>query len=80
MSVATRDNPKGQRFDTLGGYFGAFAPQMDAFINAIATGVRGSGSCSNALGEVLVARAIEKSHKTRRWEKVSLDNLLDQEQ
>ena len=80
MSVVTRDNPKGQRFDSLGGFFGAFTPQMDAFINAMATGLRGSGSCSNALGEVLVARAIEKSHTTRRWEKVSLENLIDQEQ
>lgn len=75
MSVITRENPKGQRFDNLGGFFGGFGPQMRAFLVAIATGSREISSCSEALREVLVARAIEKSIESRQWEKVDVENL-----
>ena len=39
-------------------------------------GRRVRGSARWALGEVMVAKALYKSTETRRWESVTLDNLL----
>ena len=39
-------------------------------------GRRVRGSAQWALGEVMVANAIYKSNRSRKWEAVTLDNLL----
>lgn len=39
-------------------------------------GRRVRGSARWALGEVMIANAIYKSNESRRWEPVTLDNLL----
>lgn len=70
--------PGGDRsYDTLGGYSGAFLPQMQSFVDA----VLGSGPVINTvehcLGEVLVAKAIYKSLATKKWEKTTIDNLIN---
>ncbi len=77
MSVITTSNPEGKRFDSLGGYNKGFSQQMKEFLRAIDEGKRGVDSCQEALGEVLVAKAVYKSVHTRKWECTTLDNLLD---
>ena len=79
MSVVTKSKPEARRFDSLGGYSAGFAPQMEVFLKAIVKGERSMDSCRDALGEVLVANAIYKSLRTKKWERPSLDNLLDNE-
>ncbi len=77
MSVITTNNPEGKRFDSLGGYNKGFSQQMKEFLRAIDEGQRGVDSCQEALGEVLVAKAVYKSVHTRKWERTTLDNLFD---
>lgn len=77
MSVMTTSNPEGQRFDSLGGFSGGFLPQMRKFLTAIYEGKKSTESCYQALGDVLVAQAVYKSVRTRKWESATLDNLLE---
>ncbi len=75
--MVTITNPKGTRFDSLGGYSKAFLPQMKEFLKRICEGRRSVESCQSALEEVLIANAVYKSLQTRKWETTSLENLLD---
>ena len=64
---------------SLGGYNGAFAPQMDVFLRAVVggRGLEGMYGPRRCLGEVLVAHAVYKSLKSKKWEKPSLENLME---
>lgn len=62
---------------SLGGYLAAFPPQMELFLEAVVGGGRvGEASAQEALQEVLVANAVYKSLQTKRWESVTVENLM----
>lgn len=79
MSVCTHASPDGEHLGNIGGYTAAFVPQMDVFLRAAANGggLEERYGARKALGEVLLAHAVYKSLESRRWEKVSMSNLLD---
>ena len=79
MSVRTHAHPEPDELGSLGGYTGAFFPQMETFLRAIVEGAAGElrDNPVQALQEVLVAKAIYKSVTTKRWEAVSVENVID---
>ena len=57
----------------------SFFPQMENFLQAITDGNKEKNCTENptqALREVLVAKAIYKSMSSKKWEQVNLENLL----
>ena len=79
MSIRTRAHPEVKEYGSLGGYTGAFPPQMETFLKAIVEGSTEEirANPMQALQEVLVAKAIYKSVTTKRWEAVNVENLID---
>lgn len=79
LSVRTHAHPEAEEYGSLGGYTGAFPPQMETFLRAIVEGVTEEvmGNPTQALQEVLVAKAIYKSVKTKHWEAVTVENAID---
>ena len=76
MTVCNHDNPDGYQIASLGGFSAAFVPQMEMFLDAVASGNKLPESGTEALKEVMVAMATYKSVRSRKWEQVTIDNLL----
>ena len=76
MSLRTTENPEGVELGSQGGYSAAFAPQMDTFLQAIVEGNSLAHSGQQALGEVLVAKAIYKSVVSKQWEQINVDSCV----
>jgi len=80
LSLRTQAARQGQHWPSLGGYSAAFLPQMQLFLAAVEgegeEREKARGTARWALGEVMVAKALYKSHDTRKWEAVTIDNLL----
>lgn len=70
VTVFDSDHPRGERHE-LGGYLASYAAEMDDFVRAIADGVPFAASAEHALGELLMAHALYRSHSSGRWEEIS---------
>ena len=79
MSLRTRAHPEAKGYGSLGGYTGAFPPQMETFLRAIVEGTTEEIKANpmQALQEVLVAKAIYKSVTTKHWEAVNVENVIE---
>ena len=76
LTCVTNHTPNSTTYDTLGGYLASFQPQMQEFVDTVLYNKPVKNTVEYAMGEIMVATAIYKSVKTKRWEKVSLENLL----
>ena len=77
MSYCNSSTPEGVHLPSLGGFSGAFAPQMEIFVGKVAQGETGrTDSAEMAMREVLLAQAVYKSCKTKQWEELTIQNLL----
>jgi len=63
---------------SLGGFSGAFAPQMAEFVRRVVEGKTCgcTDSVDAAMKELLLAHAIYKSVRTKKWEELSINNLI----
>ena len=79
MTYRTCSTPEGVQLASLGGFSGAFVPQMEVFVKKVIQGETGrTDSLEKAMRELLLAQAVYKSLKTKQWEELTLDNLLHQ--
>ena len=76
LTCVTNHTPNSTTYDTLGGYMASFQPQMQAFVDAVLYNKPVKNTVEYAMGEIMVAMAVYKSIKTKKWEKVTLENLI----
>ena len=78
LCYKTCSTPEGVQMLPLGGFLAAFVPQMAEFVRLVVEGKM--CGCTNsveaAMKELLLAQAVYKSVRTKQWEELSIDNLI----
>ena len=54
----------------------SFQPQMQAFVDTVLYNKPVKNTVEYAMGEIMVAAAVYKSIKMKKWGKVTLENLI----